>query len=284
MASTEGGAVQFLVYSAKPVPNFPKEDENWLAAGKGVLEDTAPWALNWFEAYLADDVEAMRQAMVEDEFIENAADDWRAAEAERTVLTTSNAIASSSAEEPVSTVVQLRRHRDRMLNEQPAAALYSDYREYFPPPPARSESVGHPAWWRANIAPLLDWKAKKTRASAQDWQQDPVLAPLLDKRRKGSTLRKQLALLAETGDHKQFEQWLSRTAIWLQVCAGGSGSSISIAVDNPYILRTFDNAGYVNRFVQRMAHYSSHIAVGSDPSKPGPSTRTRISLPIELSS
>lgn len=73
----------FLVYSAKPVPDFPKEDGNWLAAGKGVLEDTAPWALAWFDAYLDYDIEAMREAMVEDQFIENAAEDWRATQAAR---------------------------------------------------------------------------------------------------------------------------------------------------------------------------------------------------------
>lgn len=268
----------FLVYAAKPALHFPKQDADWLAAGKGVTEDTAPWALNWFEAYLENDIDAMRQAMIDDQFIENAADDWRATEAERAALT-----GGSATEGPASTVVSLGQHRDQLRKEQLEAALYSDYPEYLPPPIQRAETVEHLAWWRANIAPLRDWKAKKARASAPDWQQDPVLAPLLDKRRKGSTLRKQLALLAETGDHKQVEQWLNMAVIWLNVVAKDrSRGSITIAVDSPYVLRTFDKAGYSNQFVQRMSHYSNHIIVGSEPSEPGPASRTLISLPVAL--
>lgn len=74
----------FLVVASKPTP-VPKQDADWLAAGKGVLEDTAPWALETFNAYLNDDVEGMRHAMTDDKFIECAAQDWRETQTARDI-------------------------------------------------------------------------------------------------------------------------------------------------------------------------------------------------------
>lgn len=68
--------LMFLVMAARPVPSFPEQDESWLAAGRATIEKATPWASAWFEAYLAQDLAAMREAMVEDEFIDCAAKDW----------------------------------------------------------------------------------------------------------------------------------------------------------------------------------------------------------------
>jgi hypothetical protein len=188
------------------------------------------------------------------------------------------------AESPVSTeVANLAQRRVQSKRGELHAALDREY--YSSDCVAEeqalraAEAAEHLAWWRYNVLPLKDWTANQ--APVGDWQQEHVLAPLLDSRRKGSTLRKQLALLAETGDYRAVESWLDMTVAWLQI--GAKSNAIAVAIDHPYVLRTFAKAGLLSQFVPRLAYYSKHITVGTDPAQPGPALRTTVVLPLKLS-
>lgn len=72
--------LMFFVMASRPTP-FPREDAAWLLAGRNTIAETTPWAVDWFEAYLVQDLPAMRQAMVEHSFIEQAGLDWETTQA-----------------------------------------------------------------------------------------------------------------------------------------------------------------------------------------------------------
>ena len=72
--------LMFFVIASRPTP-FPREDEAWLLAGRNTIAETTPWAVDWFEAYLVQDLPAMRQAMVNNSFIEEAGRDWETTQA-----------------------------------------------------------------------------------------------------------------------------------------------------------------------------------------------------------
>lgn len=68
-------ALMFLVMASRPTP-WADQDADWLAAGVATIEESMDWAAEWFEAYLEQDLGAMREAMEANEFIERAAEDW----------------------------------------------------------------------------------------------------------------------------------------------------------------------------------------------------------------
>lgn len=171
-------------------------------------------------------------------------------------------------------VSRLTYERAKRRNELIDAHLYDDDFDYadYGPDPVKQEYLG---WWTRNIAPLSGWKLKKSRAKRKpDWRVDPVLAPLLDKRRKGSTLRKQLAKLDETGDYSTLRAWLTFPTMF-----SSSDGVLSILINNQ-ILRTFARAGYHEEFIPVLARYAQHVSIGTDPANSGPLCGTYVMLPI----
>lgn len=156
------------------------------------------------------------------------------------------------------------RRRELMGNED------LDYTDWGPDP-IKQEYLD---WWARHLGPLQNWNPKKSKArNKPDWRDDPVLAPMLDKRRKGSTLRKQLALLDETGDYNQLQAWL----IGSMMRAYSDGLTIQL---NNQILRAFARAGRHEEFIPVLARYAQHIFVGTDPKNSGPLSGTYFTLPI----
>lgn len=68
-------ALMFLVMASRPTP-WADQDADWLAAGRATLEESMPWAAAWFEAYLQQDVTAMRDAAESEAFMDEAATEW----------------------------------------------------------------------------------------------------------------------------------------------------------------------------------------------------------------
>lgn len=159
--------------------------------------------------------------------------------------------------------------RQQLINEN---IEYDDfnYADYGPDP-IKQEYID---WWARNLGPLQNWNPKKSKVRNRlDWRGDKVLAPLLDKRRKGSTLRKQLALLDETGDYKQLQAWL--TGSMMLVYSDG----LTLQLNNQ-ILRAFARAGHHDEFIPVLARYAKHVVVGTDPKNSGPLSGTYFTLPI----
>lgn len=131
-------------------------------------------------------------------------------------------------------------------------------------------------WWRTAVAPLAHF-VPDPNSNNFSWIDDPALAPLLDARRKNSTLRKELAVYKAADYSKEAHERLHAYAGGIELML--AGPALGVALEAPKIHRYFMKAG-VYDYPQQLASYSRRIWMERDPEEPGPRGYSRIWLPV----
>lgn len=165
--------------------------------------------------------------------------------------------------------------RFEQLQEVAAAKFYAENPDGFFWGQQR-ERLEFAIWWRTAVAPLEDF-VPDPNSNNFSWMDDPALAPLLDARRKNSTLRKELAAYKAADYSKEAHERLHAYAGGIELML--AGPALGVALEAPKIHRYFMKAG-VYDYPQRLASYSRRIWMERDPEEPGPRGYSRIWLPV----
>lgn len=166
--------------------------------------------------------------------------------------------------------------RFEQLQEVAAAKFYAENPDGFFWGQQR-ERLEFAIWWRTAVAPLEHF-VPDPNSNDFSWMDDPALAPLLDARRKKSTLRKELAAYKAADYSREARSRLHAYAGGIELMLGEH--TLAVALEAPKIHKYFMKAG-VRDYPQRLANYSRQIWMERDPEEPGPRGYSLVYLPVE---